>query len=194
MTAMVRIKQRYLLLNILYPEHERNVKTTSSSTPIFQKPTANHVNAGLFMTHLKSQINLLFGDYGLGVSLSSLKVVYFSSATSTAIIRVPRSHHRLVWAALSHVTELPPPRKGPAVRAEPCVIRVVRVSGTIRKAEEELIRRAKRDVVRAKLSTEKSSLPWPSLAYTTSGVREVDSNVTSIEDDSDGDSHESDQH
>jgi len=33
----------------------------------------------------------------------------------------------------------------------PCVIQVVRVSGTIRKSEEELLRRARRDVVRAKL-------------------------------------------
>lgn len=32
-----------------------------------------------------------------------------------------------------------------------CVVQVVRVSGTIRKSEEELLRRARRDVVRAKL-------------------------------------------
>lgn len=30
----------------------------------------------------------------------------------------------------------------------PCVFRVVRVSGTIRKAEEEAVRRARRDIVR----------------------------------------------
>ena len=34
--------------------------------------------------------------------------------------------------------------------ATPCVIRVVRVSGTIRKSEEELLRRSRREVVRAK--------------------------------------------
>ena len=33
----------------------------------------------------------------------------------------------------------------------PCVVQVVRVSGTIRKSEEELLRRARRDVVRAKM-------------------------------------------
>jgi ribonuclease P/MRP protein subunit POP5 len=31
-----------------------------------------------------------------------------------------------------------------------CVIRVVRVSGTIRKSEEELLRRARRDIIRAR--------------------------------------------
>ena len=35
-----------------------------------------------------------------------------------------------------------------------CVVRVVRVSGTIRKSEEELIRRAKGDVVKAKRAEE----------------------------------------
>ena len=33
---------------------------------------------------------------------------------------------------------------------KPCVIQIVRVSGTIRKSEEELLRRAKKDLVRAK--------------------------------------------
>ena len=32
-----------------------------------------------------------------------------------------------------------------------CVIRVVRVSGTIRKAEEEAVRRARREIVRVKM-------------------------------------------
>lgn len=32
-----------------------------------------------------------------------------------------------------------------------CVVQVVRVSGTIRKSEEELTRRARRDIVRAKM-------------------------------------------
>lgn len=31
-----------------------------------------------------------------------------------------------------------------------CVVRVVRVSGTIRKSEEEVLRRARREIVRAK--------------------------------------------
>lgn len=68
---------------------------------------------------------------------------YLSPATSTAIIRVSRAHYRLVWAALSFVTRLPRPID------QACVIQVVRVSGTIRKAEEEAIRRAKAAILRA---------------------------------------------
>jgi ribonuclease P/MRP protein subunit POP5 len=70
--------------------------------------------------------------------------MYLSTATSTAIIRVSRDHYRLVWAALAFVTRLPKPLD------TPCVIQVVRNSGTIKKSEEEAIRRAKESVVRAK--------------------------------------------
>lgn len=70
-------------------------------------------------------------------------VKYLSPATSTAIIRVTRAHYRLVWAALSFITKLPRPIE------QDCVVQVVRVSGTIRKAEEEAIRRAKASILRA---------------------------------------------
>lgn len=72
-----------------------------------------------------------------------LAVNYFSSSTSTAIVRCPRDHYEIVWAALTYITKLP--------RVEiPVVCRVLRVSGTIRKAEEEVIRRSQKIVKRAK--------------------------------------------
>ena len=77
-------------------------------------------------------------------------VKYFSNATSTFIIRVSRDHYRLVWAALSFTTKLPP-------GAKPCVMRVVRVSGTIRKAEEEAIRRARDSALRAQQALNSAS-------------------------------------
>lgn len=49
----------------------------------------------------------------------------------------------MVWAALTFTTKLPKPID------EACVIQVVRVSGTIKKAEEEAIRRARAVIVRA---------------------------------------------
>lgn len=54
----------------------------------------------------------------------------------------------MVWAALSFITALP------LRSAEmPCVIQVVRVSGTMRKAEEEAIRRARLQIRRAQRTT-----------------------------------------
>lgn len=50
----------------------------------------------------------------------------------------------MVWAALTLTTKLPRPIDTPVV------IKVIRVSGTIRKAEEEVIRRAKEIIKRAK--------------------------------------------
>jgi len=191
---MVRIKNRYLLLNILYPEANTTPKTSASATLSFQKPTPAYIDAGRFIGSIRYHIALLFGDFGVGASLSSLKVVYFSAATSTAIIRVPRDHHRLVWAALSHITELPRTRGGEA--GPSCVIRVVRVSGTIRKAEEELLRRAKRDVVRAKLAVDGKELPWMAgvadRGFKGKAKEVADVSMESIEDLSGGEEDESD--
>ncbi len=75
-------------------------------------------------------------------------VKYLSPATSTAIIRCSRAHYRLVWAALSFLTQLPKTSKQGQPSA--CAIQVVRVSGTIKKVEEEAIRRARAAILRAK--------------------------------------------
>jgi ribonuclease P/MRP protein subunit POP5 len=50
----------------------------------------------------------------------------------------------MVWAALTCVTRLPKPVDIPVV------VRVIRVSGTIKKAEEEVIRRSQHIIKRAK--------------------------------------------
>lgn len=59
-------------------------------------------------------------------------------------MRCPRHAFRLVWAALTCTTALPYPARSQVV------VRVVRVSGTIKKAEQEIVRRAKKIVARAK--------------------------------------------
>jgi ribonuclease P/MRP protein subunit POP5 len=100
-------------------------------------------------------------------------VKYISPSTSTAILRVSRSHYRLIWAALSFITKLPSPssnshnssnihsssrnstgqdfRSNPTEQnSRPCVIQVIRISGTIKKAEEEAIRQARAVIARAR--------------------------------------------
>ncbi|OCT44753.1 Ribonucleases P/MRP protein subunit POP5 [Cladophialophora carrionii] len=161
---MVRIKQRYLLFNILYPSPSPPppppTTTDGQSTPppayiLFSRPSPSHLSASLLSTMVRNELHTLFGDHGLSVTQSALRVVYFSPATSTGILRVPRAHFRMVWAALAFITAIPPERDrgGRATRGagRQCVIRVVRVSGTIRKSEEELLRRARRELVRAKM-------------------------------------------
>jgi ribonuclease P/MRP protein subunit POP5 len=56
----------------------------------------------------------------------------------------------MVWTALTFINKLPRPV------GIPVVVKVVRVSGTIRKAEEDVIRRAKLIVRRAKAAESSS--------------------------------------
>lgn len=84
-------------------------------------------------------------------------VKYLSPATSTAIIRCPRASYRLVWTAITHLSHVPEYTPGSGYAGKragamnrPCVFRVVRVSGTMRKAEEEAIRRGRREVARVR--------------------------------------------
>ena len=76
--------------------------------------------------------------------LTTALVKYLSPATSTFILRVSRAHYRLVWAALAFMSRVP------VHGGRPCVFRVVRVSGTVRKVEEEAVRRAKLLVLAAR--------------------------------------------
>ena len=156
-STMVRIKHRYLLLNLLYPEHQN--KITSHT------PSPNHLSASTLTRAVRDQITNIFGDYGAGKTASSLKgtlstlylsrspnihiVLYLSTATSTAIIRSSREHYRMVWAALTLLTHLPRMDKADQTLT-PVVVHVVRVSGTIRKAEEEAIRRARAMIAHAR--------------------------------------------
>ena len=94
-------------------------------------------------------------------------MIYLSTATSTAIVRVSRDHARLVWAALSFVTRLPKPYE------DTCVIHVVRSSGTIRLAEEEAIKRARDFVRRARHTYLGAGLDQVLKSAVESEVREV---------------------
>jgi ribonuclease P/MRP protein subunit POP5 len=171
---MVRIKHRYLLVNILYPDPPLqltgqsagpNKNATALPAAVqFNQPTPNELTPQVLLRMVREHITLLYGDYGAGVTGSGLNgieilpelktstydliVKYLSPATSTFILRCPRAHYQMVWSALTYITHLPRASKGAEPRA--CVMKVVRVSGTIRKAEEEAIRRARESILRAK--------------------------------------------
>ncbi|KAK5624949.1 hypothetical protein RRF57_000665 [Xylaria bambusicola] len=71
-------------------------------------------------------------------------VKYLSQTTSTFILRIARAAYRFVWTALTFMNSVP------IKNGKPCVYRVVHVSGTIRQAEEEAIRRARNLIFEAK--------------------------------------------
>ncbi|KAF3193717.1 hypothetical protein TWF225_009267 [Orbilia oligospora] len=149
---MVRVKQRYLLFTILYPSGPQSTSNnTTSSKPtqsmIFHSPSPQNLTRTTLASIIRSSISTNFGDWGIG-QCGSFAVKYFSSATSTGILRITRDNYRTLWAALTYIREL---------CGQPAVIKVVRISGTIRKAEleavklaEDAIRRVKKEAKGAK--------------------------------------------
>ncbi|KAK3938779.1 ribonuclease P/MRP protein subunit POP5 [Diplogelasinospora grovesii] len=137
---MVRLKDRYLLVNILYsdlpPGHPKDAPVPDLL--LYNQPTAGELRPQHLLKAIRGEVAALFGDCGAGAVDRSLQVKYLSSATSTFILRISRAHYRLVWAALAFMNSLPVGRPG-----RPCVYRVVRVSGTMRKVEQAAIQRAK---------------------------------------------------
>ncbi|KAM4064657.1 rpp14/Pop5 family protein [Hirsutella rhossiliensis] len=149
---MVRIKERYLLVNILYPpDPPKTTKTSVPDSVVQHQPTVEKLTPAALLKAIRAEVAALFGDYGLGALEGHLSVKYLSLATSTFILRCARAHYQMLWAALFLMDRVP------AKGGRPCIFRVVRVSGTMRKAEEEAIRQARGLILAAK--QEASSAP-----------------------------------
>lgn len=134
---MVRLKTRYLLFEILYPDELEHGSLNGSITQnkvTLRSPTEKKVD-GRYMTRLIRQAVLeSFGEYGAGVVASTIAVKYFSQRTSTGIVRVTRPHFRMIWSTLSDIRQL---------NGRNCIITVKRVSGTIKKCQLAAIGRNK---------------------------------------------------
>ncbi|KJZ78029.1 hypothetical protein HIM_02666 [Hirsutella minnesotensis 3608] len=141
---MVRIKERYLLVNIIYPPDPGAARKTNVPHFVAQhQPTVERLTPAILSKAIRAEVATLFGDYGAGALEGHLSIKYLSLATSTFIIRCARAHYQMLWAGLSLMDHVPV-RDG-----RPCIFRVVRVSGTMRKAEEEAIRQARALVLAA---------------------------------------------
>lgn len=64
---MVRIKERYLLVNILYPS-ELGTKPDVPDLVVLNQPTADALTPGALLRGLRAEIADLFGDYGSGMA------------------------------------------------------------------------------------------------------------------------------
>ncbi|KPM43617.1 hypothetical protein AK830_g2970 [Neonectria ditissima] len=145
---MVRIKERYLLVNIVYaPDPARAAKDKLPNVVVHRQPTLERLTPQALLKGIRAEVASLFGDYGSGALGGSLSVKYLSLATSTFILRCPRAQYQLLWSALTFMDRVP------VKDGRPCIFRVVRVSGTIRKAEEEAIRQAKKVILAAREET-----------------------------------------
>jgi len=70
---MVRLKNRYLLVNILYPELEKTqLKPKVPDVVAFNQPTIDQVDSHALSRSIKKEVAALFGDYGSGAVADSL--------------------------------------------------------------------------------------------------------------------------
>lgn len=81
---MVRIKHRYLLLNILYPESypkddgadHINQRTTLPGLLQFHRPTPDELTPQLLARAIRDQILYLYGNYGYGITSTGVNGQY----------------------------------------------------------------------------------------------------------------------
>ncbi|KAK2746985.1 hypothetical protein FQN57_002557 [Myotisia sp. PD_48] len=209
---MVRLKHRYLLVDILYPPQPGSKPTSLCQQEDLKefhlqvhRPTPDTLTPHLFAKVIRENVAEMFGDWGMGrlggSGANSLSVKYLSPATSTAIIRCPRASYRLVWSALTYMSGFPArkgqrpgaPETGPPGQVQhECIFRVVRVSGTMRKVEQEAIRRARMEVVRLTNEWESGGKGALESMFSTSTSRQVKATgpmeIDSEDDDDDEDS------
>lgn len=71
---MVRIKERYLLVNITYPDASRDRSTSNlPDILVYNQPTVDTFNGRTFTRAIKNEITSLFGDYGAGAVERTLR-------------------------------------------------------------------------------------------------------------------------
>lgn len=74
---MVRIKERYLLVNLVYPDESLNQgKTHVPDLLVYNQPTPNTVTSYSLLKTIKTEVASLFGDYGAGAIERSLQGVF----------------------------------------------------------------------------------------------------------------------
>lgn len=77
---MVRIKERYLLVNIIYPPQAPKPGDAALPNLLVQhQPTIENLSAGALAKAIKDKVALLFGDYGAGAMEGTLSGTIFGS-------------------------------------------------------------------------------------------------------------------
>ena len=62
---MVRIKERYLLVNILYPT-ELGTRANLPDVVVLNQPTSDELTPVALLRAIRAEVAALFGDYGSG--------------------------------------------------------------------------------------------------------------------------------
>lgn len=71
--TMVRVKNRYLVVNFLYPEPHTKTKSKLPDVIQIHSPTPDALKPGFIVRMIRDGVEELFGDYGSGMVSSGLK-------------------------------------------------------------------------------------------------------------------------
>ncbi|KAK6455197.1 RNase P and RNase MRP subunit [Scheffersomyces xylosifermentans] len=137
---MVRLKQRYILFDIIYPPTADSVEFSSFSTShsnallTLHQTSPASISPKTLIQAIRRTIQDNYGDFGAGTAGLSVSIKYFSNKTSTGIIRCGRSSFQTVISALTLMDK---------IESSNVLIRCIHVSGTIKKCEEYSIKRSR---------------------------------------------------
>jgi ribonuclease P/MRP protein subunit POP5 len=70
---MVRVKNRYLVVNFLYPEPPAKSQTHLPDVIQIHSPTPDALKQGFIIRMIREGVEELFGEYGSGMVSSGLK-------------------------------------------------------------------------------------------------------------------------
>lgn len=70
---MVRVKFRYLVVNLLYPEPGPKPRSKLPHILQIHSPTEDAFHAGMLVRLIRDVVEELYGDYGLGMVSTGLK-------------------------------------------------------------------------------------------------------------------------
>ncbi|EIM20680.1 hypothetical protein WALSEDRAFT_69607 [Wallemia mellicola CBS 633.66] len=137
---MVRFKNRWIIAEIIFPD----------SPPFEDSPnTEKRLDGKQILQSIRRNIAHNFGDHGAGSVANSLSLKYHSAITRLCIFRIAREYKDMLHAALTLTTSLS--------EYDVC-IRVLHVSGTIRKVQEAAIRYNREAILNTSSDTQEEDL------------------------------------
>lgn len=93
---MVRVKYRYLVVNILYPEPVAKSKAPLPDLVQIHSPTPDAFHAGALVRLIREGVEDLYGDYGSAMVSTGLKGASWSMTTSLTELVTHIQHSQLL--------------------------------------------------------------------------------------------------
>lgn len=132
---MVRLKTRYVLFEVTYPSDALSNNDCKQNLLLLKhKSSPKVVNSKIILQEIRRSLQLYLGDYGFGKVNSLLQLKYFSNNTSTGILRCHREDIDLLLTSLFFINKL-------GDEMNNIVINPIKISGTIKKMEQFIIKR-----------------------------------------------------